>query len=137
MTEKLKTLATSDKKIEFLGKLTDEEVKAYMYACDIYCFPSITKNEAFGLALAEAMFFGKPAVTFTIDGSGVNFVNLDKITGIEVENRNSDKYSEALKLLAENKDVRAKYGQAGYERVSELFTLAKFKENIIKLMADL
>lgn len=137
LTEKLKTLATSDKKIEFLGKLTDEEVKAYMYACDIYCFPSITKNEAFGLALAEAMFFGKPAVTFTIDGSRVNFVNLDKITGIEVENRNSDKYSEALKLLAENKDVRAKYGQAGYERVSELFTLAKFKENIIKLMADL
>ena len=45
----------------------------------IFCFPSITRNEAFGIALAEAMYCGKPAVTFTIEGSGVNFVSLDGV----------------------------------------------------------
>lgn len=43
------------------------------------------------LALAEAMYYEKPAVTFTIPGSGVNYVCLNSENGIEVENRNVEK----------------------------------------------
>lgn len=53
----------------------------------MFAFPSVTKNEAFGVALAEAMYCYTPAVTFTIEGSGVNWVNLNGITGIEVSQR--------------------------------------------------
>ena len=62
-------------------------------ACDVFCFPSVTKNEAFGIALAEGMYFGKPAVTFTIPGSGVNYVNLDGVTGIECKNADCKDYA--------------------------------------------
>lgn len=134
LTQKLKKLAQNDKKIEFLGRIPDEELKAYMLACDIYCFPSITKNEAFGLALAEAMYFGKPAVTFTIAGSGVNYVNLKDATGFEVENCNSNKYAEAIQTLANNEDLRINLGNAAEERVKELFTFKKFKENLQNLI---
>ena len=48
-------------------------------------FPSITKNEAFGVVLAEAMYCYTPAITFTIEGSGVNWVNLHQVTGLEME----------------------------------------------------
>ena len=104
--DSLKTLAEGDGKIEFLGRVKDEELKAYLLACDIFCFPSITKNEAFGIALAEAMYLGKPAVTFNIPGSGVNYVSLDKCTGLEVENGNYERYAEAIKMLASDNQLR-------------------------------
>lgn len=130
LTQSLINAAKGDEKIEFLGRLSDENLKAYMLACDIYCFPSITKNEAFGLALAEAMFFGKPAVTFTIDGSGVNYVSVNKQTGIEVENGNVKDYAEAIKMLASNNLLREEYGNAAKARVESLFTEEIFKEKL-------
>lgn len=137
LTPELKHLAKDDGKIEFLGKLSDEELKSYLTACDIYCFPSITKNEAFGLALAEAMSMAKPAVTFTIEGSGVNYVSLNGVTGIEVENGNSERYAEAIKTLAQNSELRQQYGIAAKARVEELFTQEVFADKIVKAVNSL
>jgi len=137
LTESLKKLAADDKKVEFVGKLSEKELSAYFCACDIFCFPSITKNEAFGLALAEAMSYGKPSVTFTVEGSGINFVSLNGVTGIEVENRNVEKYAEAISALANDAELREKYGAAARERVKRLFTRATFDEDIKKLVNGL
>lgn len=137
LTEELKVLAKEDIKIEFLERISDSERKSYLYACDIFCFPSITRNEGFGLALAEGMYFGKPAVTFTIPGSGVNYVNLDGVTGIECPNCNTQAYAEALKKLCHNDHLREKYGKAARERVLNNFTTSKFEENIKQLIDDL
>lgn len=137
LTESLQKLAEGDDKVRFLGKISNEEVKTRLLACDIFCFPSITKNEAFGIALAEAMAYGKPAVTFTIEGSGVNYVSLDGVTGIEVENRNVAAYAEAIRMLAADPELRRAYGQNAERRVHELFTNAKFKENVTDLIETL
>ena len=135
LTEELKILAKNDNKIKFLGKVSDSEKRLYLYACDIICFPSITKNEAFGLALAEGMYYGKPAVTFTISGSGVNFVNIDGLTGIECPNRDSKAYAKALKRLAEDCALRKKYGQAARKRIVDNFTVVQFEENVKNLIS--
>lgn len=130
LTEELKERAEQcSDKVTFTGRLSDPELKAYLLACDIFCFPSITKNEAFGLALAEAMYFEKPAITFTIPGSGVNYVSLGSVTGIEVPNSDSKAYSEAISLLARDKELRYKYGKAAKKRVEEIFMKANFKIN--------
>lgn len=134
LTDSLKELAGDDKKVVFLGKISEEQKIAYYNACDIFCFPSITKNEAFGLALAEAMSFGKPAITFTIEGSGVNYVSLKDVTGLEVENGNSEKFAEAIKELGENPQLAKKLGDAAEKRVKDNFTFEKFKENINELL---
>lgn len=134
LTEDLKKLAADDKKVEFLGKVSEEDVPVYFAACDIFCFPSITKNEAFGIALAEGMSYGKPAVTFKIEGSGVSYVSLNGVTGIEVENENVEKYAEAIKTLAVDSALREKYGSAAQKRVKELFTNDIYNENIKKLV---
>lgn len=136
LTEELKNLAADDKKVKFLGRISDDELKDYLTACDIFCFPSITKNEAFGIGLAEAMAFGKPAVTFTIEGSGVNYVSLDGVTGIEVENRNVQAYADAIIKLADAQTLREQYGNAAKERVMNLFTFTQFKDHIIKLLGN-
>lgn len=137
LTEKLHEEARGDSKITFTGRIDDTELKALILASDIFCFPSITKNEAFGLALAEGMYYEKPAVTFTIPGSGVNYVSLNKVTGIEVENRNVGKYAEALEFLAENSDLRKQYGKAGKKRVCDNFLNVSFKINILNVLKQL
>ncbi len=136
LTKSLKDLAKDDEKVCFLGKVDDISLNAYMLACDIFCFPSVTKNEAFGIALAEAMSFGKPAVTFIIEGSGVNYVSLNGITGIEVENGNVNEYSKAIEVLAKDENLRKRYGQAAKLRVAENFTYDKFKINVNKLLEE-
>lgn len=133
LTEKLKQEAAEDEKITFLGRVDDEDLVAYYLACDIFCFPSITKNEAFGIALAEGMYFGKPAVTFTIPGSGVNYVNLDGVTGIECPNCDSKAYADALIKLADDDQLRKEYGRRGYQRVSDNFTEKQFRKHIMNL----
>jgi glycosyltransferase involved in cell wall biosynthesis len=137
LTQSLKELAEGDDKVYFLGRISDEDVKAYLLACDIFCFPSITKNEAFGLALAEAMAYGKPAVTFTIEGSGVNYVSLNGVTGIEVPNCDVEAYAQAIAALSENQEMRKAYGDNALQRERQLFTFESFKENISNLIARL
>mgnify|MGYP002795921521 CR=1 FL=1 len=137
LTSELKKLAEGDAKVNFLGRVSDAELKAYLCACDIFCFPSVTKNEAFGIALAEAMSFAKPAVTFTIPGSGVNYVSLDGVTGLECPNGNAEAYAAALRTLAEDDTLRKRCGEAARARVQALFTQEKFAEHVDRLLAEL
>ena len=137
LTSELKKLAEGDAKVHFLGRVSDAELKAYLCACDIFCFPSVTKNEAFGIALAEAMSFAKPAVTFTIPGSGVNYVSLDGVTGLECPNGNAEAYAAALRTLAEDDTLRKRCGEAARARVQALFTQEKFAEHVDRLLAEL
>lgn len=137
LTESLKAEAAGDPKVEFLGRISDRERRAYLQACDIICFPSVTRNEGFGLALAEGMYFGHPAVTFTIPGSGVNYVNLDGVTGIECPNADVSAYAAALKKLAEDPNLRNRMGNAARQRVLENFTGCRFRENIAAMIEGL
>ena len=137
LTESLKKEAANDSKITFTGRIEDEDLKAYILACDIFCFPSITKNEAFGVALAEAMYYGKPAVTFNIPGSGVNYVCLDRENGIEVANRQSDLYSKALRKLAHSPELRSKYGELSKQRVMDKFLYSSYINNIGRLINEM
>lgn len=137
LTEELKKMTIEDDKVEFVGRITDSEWRSYLYACDIFCFPSITRNEGFGLAQAEAMYYEKPVVTFTIKGSGVNYVNLDGVTGIECPNSDSTEYAKALEKLAVDENLRRQMGKAGRQRVLDNFTEAQFVKNVGKLLDDI
>lgn len=137
LTDHLKKMASNDKKIIFIGKISDSDWRSYLYACDIFCFPSITKNEAFGLALAEAMYYKKPAVTFHINGSGVNYVNLKYVTGLEAENKNVEELANNLLILADNSSLRKQYGENAYNRIISNFTFDALKNNLKKILEDL
>ena len=137
LTDDLKKQARNDTKIEFLGKISDEDLKSYLLACDVFCFPSITKNEAFGISLAEAMYYHKPAVTFTINGSGVNYVNLNGVTGIEVDNSNSKAFAEAIMTINNDLSLKEKYACAAEERAKTLFSFETFKRKLNFLIKNI
>lgn len=136
LTEELKQMASSDHKVEFVGRVTDSEWRSYLYACDIFCFPSVTRNEGFGLAQAEAMYYMKPVVTFTIKGSGVNYVTLNDVTGIECPNSDSESYAKALEKLADSSSLRKEMGEKGRQRVLDNFTEAQFVKNVGILLEE-
>lgn len=117
MTESLKNEFTSER-VYWLGQLTDNQRKIYYSAADIFAFPSITPNEAFGIALLEAMYCGLPAVTFTIPKSGVNWVSIDQLTGLEAPNRNVPAYAASLDRLLSDGKLRAQLGANARERVT-------------------
>jgi glycosyltransferase involved in cell wall biosynthesis len=136
LTKRLKQMTTS-KRIEFIGRISDEEVKIYMHAATVFAFPSITKNEAFGLALAEAMYCKAVPVTFTIEGSGVNWVNLKDVTGLEVENKNERKFGEAIDSLLKDEALHTKLAENGYQRVVNNFTPDVIKSQIESIYKSL
>lgn len=124
LTEKLKAECSSER-VYFVGRLNDDNLRLFYYASSLFAFPSITKNEAFGVALAEAMYCYTPAVTFTISGSGVNWVNLDGETGIECPNRDVEAFAAAIDKLLSDEELAEKYAMAGHKRVVENFTISK------------
>lgn len=136
LTKSLKELAQDDKKVVFLGRLTDSQLKDYLIACDIFCFPSITKNEAFGIGLAESLYYGKPSITFNIPGSGVNYVSVDELTCTEVENCNYHAYANAIMDLASDENKYLTYKNNALERV-KLFSYDLFKENVKNLIFNI
>lgn len=112
-------------RVHFIGKISDEDLRCYLYASTVFAFPSITKNEAFGLSLAQAMFCKLPAVTFTIEGSGVNWVSINNETCIEVPNKDSLAYAKAIDKLIVDNELHAQLAENGYKRVMQYFTLPK------------
>lgn len=136
LTQELKRSCHSSR-VHFVGRLSDEELKIHHYAASVFAFSSITKNEAFGVALAEAMYCGTPAVTFTIPGSGVNWVSLNGETGIEVPNCDDVAFAQAIDKLLTDKDLSKKYAENGIKRVKENFTIPVMAATMEKYYKEL
>ena len=136
LSDELKAQCKSSR-VHFVGRLSDEDLKLHHYAASVFAFPSVTKNEAFGVALAEAMYCGTPAVTFTIPGSGVNWVSLNGETGIEVPNGDDKAFAEAIDKLIDDKELSKCYAENGMKRVRDNFTIPKMVEEMEKCYREL
>jgi glycosyltransferase involved in cell wall biosynthesis len=132
LSEELKN-QTASFFVSFIGRLTEDELRQHLYASDIFAFPSITRNEAFGVALAEAMYCGLPSVTFTIADSGVNWVSINGETGLEAANGNVEALAEAINILLNDNALREKLGNNAFMRVQKYFTFDAIKSKLIKI----
>lgn len=136
ITDEMKAICKSNR-VEFVGRLSDQEKKCYYYAADIFAFPSYTKAEGFGLTLAEAMYCNAVPVTYTIEGSGVNWVSLHEVTGLEVPNRNVAEYAKAIDELLSDDKKRNDFAEAAHQRIVENFTIEKEILNLKKQYKEL
>lgn len=127
LTDELKASCNSQR-VHFVGRVSDDDLRAYLYAAKVFAFPSITKNEAFGVALAEAMYCGTPAATFTIEGSGVNWVSINNETCLEAPNKDVDAYARNIDTLLSDSALHNKLAKAGKKRAESMFTIPKMIE---------
>ncbi len=130
LTESLKEANTSSR-ITFTGKLSAEDLRCHFFAADIFAFTSNTKAEAFGIALVEAMYCYCTPVVFHLEGSGVNWVSLKDVTGIEVPLGHLKEYANAVDRLLEDQDLRLRFAEAAHQRALNMFT----NEEVVKQMS--
>jgi len=129
LTKKLEKSCHSER-VHFIGRVSNDELRWLHNAADIFAFPSITRNEAFGVALAEAMYCFTPTVTFAIPGSGVNWVSLDGVTGLEVPNRDVGAFASAIDRLLNDHALSCQYAASAHQRVVDNFTIDRMNEKM-------
>lgn len=120
-------------RVVFLGEV--EDVVSYYQAAELFVLPSIERSEAFGIVQLEAMACGKPVINTHLN-SGVNFVSLDRVTGLTVPPADPDALAAAINGLLDNPELRARYGAAARLRVQRLFTVETMGDSMLQLYAD-
>lgn len=84
----------------------------------IYVMPS--RFEGFGMVLIEAMEFGLPCVSFDCDYGPGDIIHHGE-DGFLIENGNTKDFTEKLKLLISNHELRIKMGEAAKVNVEKYY----------------
>ncbi len=111
----------------FLGERDD--VAEILQVIDVFVLPSF--YEGFPVVILEAMAAGLPVVATNVGGN--REVILDGRTGFIVEPGSPDKLAEKIKDLLEDDEIRKNFGEAGFKRVKENFSIDKTVDGIESL----
>ena len=129
----LRALAGSN--VVMAGRLSEADLVAHYHACDVFCLPSVTIAEAFGMVLLEAMACGKPLVTTSLP-TGVSAVNREGRTGLVVPPGDAGALREALRALL-NDPARARaMGEAGRAVQAAEYGVTLMAERYLTLYRD-
>jgi len=117
--------------VEFLGKLSNFEVKNQLKSSDIFCFPTWS-SEGFPKVVGEAMAFGLPVVATPVS---VIPELLSKGGGLLIDKPEPFLMVEALKKLILDKEYYMKTSEIAFE-TSKNFTLENWKTYIEENMKN-
>jgi len=100
-------------RVNFVGRVSDEELPKYFQDADVFCSASVDRSEAYGIVLMEAAASGLPAVASDIPG--VRSVVADGETGLLIPPNDAAALSEALRDMLSDPALLAKMGQSARE----------------------
>ena len=117
LQNELKEIAKDDKRIEFLGFVSDEElIKLYKNAYAVIFVPF---EEDYGLITIEAMMSKKSVITYSDSGGVLEFVK-DQKTGLVAKANDIKDLSSKLSFLAFDVKLAKEFGENGYEIVKNI-----------------
>ena len=103
-----------EERVEFLGRVSDDDLPLYYRAADIFVLPASERSEAFGLVQVEAMSSGLPVISTEL-GTGTSYVNRHQVSGLVVPPRDSGALSEALLRLLSDERLRLQLASGAIE----------------------
>lgn len=112
-------------RVVLVGRLSDSALHALFERATLYCLPSISRAEAFGVVLLEAMAYGLPIVATDIPGSGVPWVNQQGTSGFNVPIGNPEALAAACNQILASPELRSRLSQGARQRF-----LAEFTEDV-------
>lgn len=124
-----------EKKVEFIGNISNRDLVCYYHACDLFVLPSIAFSEMFGMVQLEAMACRKPVVATNLP-TGVSWVNQDGFTGLLVPPKNASALAQAIQKLIQNPSFSMEMGDAGRKRVEEIFTAEKMADGVMEVYKE-
>jgi phosphatidyl-myo-inositol alpha-mannosyltransferase len=128
-TAELQARFASDTRIEWLGRISDEEKVDRMRRAAVFCAPSL-RGESFGVVLLEAMAAGTPVVACDIDG--YRNVATDGETALLVEPGNSDDLAAALTRIITDIRLAEKITANGRAH-SQMFSMDVLADRYIEM----
>jgi len=132
LQNKINNLNLSNK-VLLLGRVNN--VSVFMKNSDLFCLPSISRNEAFGLVLVEALYFGKPLVTTNVEGSGMNYVNIHNETGLVVPPKDPKALAETMNMILSDKNLYSRFSKNAKERFKE-FEINSIADRLINIYQE-
>ena len=127
--EKLVKKLSLEKNVIFIGWLKMDDLKIAYHASDICLTPSIC-FETFAMANLEAMACKKPVVSSYFGGPKEVVVN--KETGHLINPYQIDLMAKKILDLLKNPEKAKKFGEEGYERAKEKFSLNRQASETLK-----
>ena len=124
-------------RVVLAGRLGDDALRALFQSAAIYCLPSVSRAEAFGVVLLEAMANGLPIVASDIAGSGVPWVNQHEVTGLNVPTGDAQALAAALTQLLADPARRERMGRESRRRFEAEFTAARASRRMLDLYGAL
>ena len=126
-------LALGDR-VEFLGKIPQDEIPGYFALCDVFAMPSRCERrwEGFGLVYLEANFYGKPVVGG--NEGGVPEAIADGESGLVVDSRDAHAVAAAIIRILADPELRRTMGARGQARLFARFTAKRMAEETLQLI---
>lgn len=118
--------------IELCGFVPDEAMESVWAGTTVLAMPS--RGEGFGLVYIEAMRHGVPVVASVHDAAPE--VNLDGVTGFNVNLDKPDELPERLIFLLKNPDRAVQLGRHGQERWRNHFRYSSFRERFLPILNE-
>ncbi len=110
-------------RVIFAGLVPQEEMPLYYRGADMTVLPTYTNAEGFGMVLAEANACGRPVIGTKV--GGVPSVITDGYNGLLIGPGDLKGLVQAIKALSQNKELAARLGRNGCEKVNREFTWTK------------
>ena len=116
-TEELQERYRHDHRIEWLGRISDDERSARMRSCTVYCSPSV-RGESFGMVLLEAMASGCALVASDLDGH--RNVASDGVDALLAPVGDAAALAKALRRVLDDEALRTELVAGGRRRADQL-----------------
>jgi glycosyltransferase involved in cell wall biosynthesis len=126
-----------DKKVIILSNITDNELEYLFKRACIFLLPSIDRRESFGIVLLEALRSGLPIIANKINGSGVNWINQNKKTGLNINFTNTNHIARKIVSLANDEVKISEMKKNCKKRFNELFTSEEMIKKINLLYEEI
>lgn len=108
-----------ERKVKFVGGVSNKDLVKYYQNSDIFVLPSINKCEAFGLVLLEAMATALPVIAS--DLPGVRSVFNNGVEGIVVDVGNKDNLAQIIDMLLGDPEKSKGMGKKGRKLVEKVY----------------
>ncbi|BCK27013.1 glycosyltransferase family 4 protein [Vibrio cholerae] len=122
--------------IKLVGFISEEDKVALHLLSKAFVFPSHLRSEAFGISLIEAQLFKKPIISCDIK-TGTSYVNIHQKTGLIAKAGDAKSLASALQVLSNDDKLCAKYGNNGYQRAIDNFTINIQAEKYFNIYSQL
>lgn len=125
--ESLKTLAKQcqmEDRVIFAGYQSNTTL---YYSC-MDAFALVSHMEAFGLVVVEAMFMKLPVIVTAV--GGMKDIVINGTTGLLVQPHDLDAIAAAIKTLYNDREQGIAFGQAGYVRAGEYYSVQQHAREV-------